>query len=813
VRGHLSFTAPFTNVTTTGVTIAGLPGARMVAASYARLDPVPAGNAIDNVSAVTNHYLAKFTSPFPSDGNGERIGTGPGTADFSQFVATGVFSSGWTPETAAGVRNGQNNSVKLSDATLVDAGNVHSWHFTNQSGQNCHIWRDGVQLATTFNGGGGANTSGTLRIDGTENDSFGAGTGAQTTAIPGDYGPSIIYSTVPSQTWIAAYDRCLLDPLAWMGVGAEELPGDAAGSPVAMPTPATVTAGVQTDIDVAAPAYVPSGVTAPTLSTVGTAADGGGPAHGSVSAASGKARLLEAAAYSGPDRFGFTLSASGKLLVPARSIITVQPSVTVPGGDPWMDDTSQWATIPPLSAVSSSNIVYLDSNADLARLNPGTPGKHYVLRFNATGRVTITARGTQAAPIVVRGDYDGVDRTQFRKWTNGSSPSLTIDGAAHVYITKIAWVGSPTAQPSQGSVWTTGAATRISIERCWSYGADVSSGGRYDPNAFACDSTANIRYYRIRYCEHGHPSVHTGTGHWTMSNPTGASFPQFVYLYRNLITDVNGPGAKVDPKYTFGCVLYSIGRGAPSSDMDNKAAFYENRIRSIIAAGETIEMKNTGDIIARNTLEQGVDALALRVRQGHNCQMIGNLFVQPTSGGTGAQLELRGYNHIAINNWSVKMGSTGQPTTGSTNGNADFQLWGGNVDAQSFPASKSDQASTPRPNAVNCQAGGNRMPITIGGNNGEGGLVLGACLNVVGPNASGSTAPYRNRSQSLGPDGDKDYAGRGQTRASYHGSPAYGTAFGGSTTVKDRAITDADYDEVPTRLFDADVGIACNAYP
>jgi hypothetical protein len=187
---------------------------------------------------------------------------------------------------------------QADDATLVDAGNVHSWHFTNQSGQNCHIWRDGVQLATTFNGGGGPNTSGTIGIDGTENDSLGAGTGAQTTAIPGDYGPSIIYSKVPSRTWIAAYDRCLLDPLAWMGVGAEELPGDAAGSPVAMPAPATVTAGVQSDIDVAAPAFVPTGATAPVLSTVGTAADGGGPAHGSVSAASGKARLLEAAAYS-----------------------------------------------------------------------------------------------------------------------------------------------------------------------------------------------------------------------------------------------------------------------------------------------------------------------------------------------------------------------------------------------------------------------------------------------------------------------------------------------------------------------------------
>lgn len=378
VTGHgLSF-ATLSGITTAGVTIAGLPGARMVAASYARLNLV-AGGILNGIGAVTTHYLAKFASPFPNDGNGERVGgTAAGTADFSQFVASGVFNSGWIPEDASGNRGGQNNSVALNTPGDVDAGNIHSWHFTNQSGQNSHIWRDGVQLATTFSGGGNDHTAGTIGIDGTENDSLGAGTGAQTAAIPGDYGPSVLYSKVPSRTWIAAYDRCLLDPLAWMGVGAEELPGDAAGSPVAMPVPATVTAGAQSDIDVTSPAFVPAGATAPVLSTVGTAADGGGPAHGSVSAASGKARLLESAAYSGADRFGFTLSASGKLLVPARSIVTVQP-VVVAGKAPFY--------VPNLSGLAPQVIT---SESDLtAWFNGGNYATKYA--YVGTG-VSLSAR-------------------------------------------------------------------------------------------------------------------------------------------------------------------------------------------------------------------------------------------------------------------------------------------------------------------------------------------------------------------------------------------------------------------------------------
>jgi hypothetical protein len=389
VTGHgLSF-ATLSGITTAGVTIAGLPGARMVAASYARLN-LAAGGILNGIGAVTTHYLAKFASPFPNDGNGERVGgTGAGTADFSQFVASGVFSSGWIPEDASGNRGGQNNSVKLDDATLVDVGNTHSWHFANQSGQNSHIWRDGVQLATTFNGGGNDHTAGTIGIDGTENDSLGAGTGAQTTAIPGDYGPSVIYSKVPSRTWIAAYDRCLLDPLAWLGVGAEELPGDAAGSPVAMPAPATVTAGVQSDIDVAAPAFVPTGATAPVLS-----ADGGGPAHGSVSAASGKARLLEAAtAVPITDRFGFTLSASGRLLVPARSIVTVQPGIVL---------TTAPFFVPNLPASQQS----ITSDAQLTSFLNGSPNPANVYAFVRLGtslgaRTFSQAIGTKAHPLYI----------------------------------------------------------------------------------------------------------------------------------------------------------------------------------------------------------------------------------------------------------------------------------------------------------------------------------------------------------------------------------------------------------------------------
>jgi hypothetical protein len=169
------------------------------------------------------------------------------------------------------------------------------------------------------------------------------------------------------------------DPASFYGIGGAEDP-TALPACVAVPLSVTTSAGAYVDIDVLASAYVPAGASTPSLTTVGQ------PANGLVTTVSGKIRYTPMAGFTGSDGFAYTLTSGGKTST-ARVAVKVNALTQ---------------ELPPaLRTVNVSTWAQLQTAFAGAR-----PGDHIVLANTGSfsgDALTLSASGTAAAPIVIRG--------------------------------------------------------------------------------------------------------------------------------------------------------------------------------------------------------------------------------------------------------------------------------------------------------------------------------------------------------------------------------------------------------------------------
>lgn len=285
-------------------TIDGLPGGTFAPTSFARRT---GPTDLDGVGAVTEEFWAQLAAAPSAGGNIARMGGTPGStqpnARFSTFVnqaaAGGPYglAVGWNPWNGT-----TRNNVQFQGSAQLAAG-LHHFITTRQTAVQPAAYDGEAAVA----GSAGTAQAGTLKSETGDVFEIGAGSGAQTVAVPMVLGMYTLWSRPLSPAFRAMLHRTQADAAATVAIGGEELPGDAAPSPVAMPVASDVVAGSTVDLDVVAAAYLPPGAAPPSLAATGA------PAKGSASIAAGKLRIaIASGAAPGPDRCAFTLNSGAR---------------------------------------------------------------------------------------------------------------------------------------------------------------------------------------------------------------------------------------------------------------------------------------------------------------------------------------------------------------------------------------------------------------------------------------------------------------------------------------------------------------------
>ena len=240
------------------------------------------------------------------------------------------------------------------------------------------------------------------------------------------------------------------------------------------------------------------------------------PARGSVQLVGGKARLVESASYVGQDGFGFTLVANGRLLVPARAIVTVQGVVLAGGGEglaPAFPTTG--GVIGPV-AIGTLQATY--DALTPAQVAAGvtvlvTPGG------TLSGNLTLGKSGAAAAPIIVRvGTLSGgqfVDPTSFPAGTFAGYVDFTGD---HNWVRGLSFGAGGRVRAG---------ATGNRLNRCYVTGAfNGTDHGPGNGNCLVDYGPSSI----FDWCEIDN-FVHVGLQHWPSQGSLGG------FAYRTWIHD------------------------------------------------------------------------------------------------------------------------------------------------------------------------------------------------------------------------------------------------------------------------------------
>lgn len=216
-------------------TINGMTGGVFAASSYARANGPTWAHGL---SEHTTEMLVNITNL--AEGNLHRIGgTGAGTADFSSWANSAQGLS-----TGVNIRAGANTGNMQAVSRDPIATGLTVLHLAWKSQEQPVIWRGETQVPATLEG---SVRTGTITVDGSDNESVGAGTGSQTTAALGTYAWHISWPKRLSPAWMTISARAQLDPASMMGIGEREVASEGNQSPVALPIKATATAQITLD--------------------------------------------------------------------------------------------------------------------------------------------------------------------------------------------------------------------------------------------------------------------------------------------------------------------------------------------------------------------------------------------------------------------------------------------------------------------------------------------------------------------------------------------------------------------------------------
>ena len=238
--------------------------------------------------------------------------------------------------------------------------------------------------------------------------------------------------------WIALEHANLAQPQACYGLGGEDVAGDAATAPVALPLAARIAVGTHVDLDPLAVAWGPAGG-GTALAAVET------PADGKATIVDGRLRYTPRAGFVGTDSFAYTLIGGGAKTSTALVTVTVAAAPLQAVDDTVSTSADQAAVI---------DVLANDTGTSLAILGAGAPA-HGTTSLNGNGSITYRPAA----------DFTGTDSFTYRVG-NGSGESsarvlVTVtDGAAdlpYAYVHKPASAILPTSD-SDIVVWTIPAA-------------------------------------------------------------------------------------------------------------------------------------------------------------------------------------------------------------------------------------------------------------------------------------------------------------------------------------------------------------------
>jgi hypothetical protein len=406
---------------TPGFSLAGMPAGRFAAAGYCRkLSPAYVGH----LTAVTNEIVFRLDAvPGLSDqGNLDRVGGTPLSAQVNARYSSWIDNGGrinaganWY-DAATGK---QNNGSVQTGAGSVDAGLTHVMA-VRQSSRDAIIYKNGVPLpATVINPA----TAGYVNVLANDEDTVGAGEGAQTTCLPGLYAIDVHWSQACSAAFCAMRYRSEIECRSVAGMGAFDAAGDANESPVAAPW-RTTNDGTQQDYDVAARAFDSDGDPV-TLTDVKPSTHGGD----TTSLTGGKVRYARQPGWAGGvAEVPFTVGDGRGKASSSYLRLVVAPAIA--GGAPMY--------VPALPA----SFQRIASDAALTSfLNSGpNPAAVYALvsKGVALGARTISqAIGSKAHPLYIVAERNSADQEDFAgRATIGrvthSAPFAWLDGFVHL---------------------------------------------------------------------------------------------------------------------------------------------------------------------------------------------------------------------------------------------------------------------------------------------------------------------------------------------------------------------------------------------
>jgi hypothetical protein len=472
-----------------------------------------------------------------------------------------------------------------------------------------------------------------------------------------------------------------------------------------------------------------------------------------------------------------TLSGSQSVQIEGPASVSIQllrqEETPTPPDEDWPD--------PPILLLVGANRVAVDTAAELATAVAAvSAGKQIVLTNNiaTTATLTFSAIGTEASPVVLRGD----NASDFpQNWRVLRDATINIRGS-RLIITNLVlnnckiFFGQSTATASRyhynritRTVHTggTGGGKR---DACITVGA----GGRYiriDHNQFGKYGTTSMRRSGIvgdqatlsaKLIEEILPVGTTPYTAWpgpartgSITAPTQNNYSENIQVDYNLFSEFEKDGTEQAAGYG----LFT-GQDNGESHLPSRWDIHHNLFRKLQggSARPWIENKNSYTTIRNNTFERvsASDVMGhVRLRHGDNNTIEENVFVARGAWLTG-EIQVRGDGNTIINNQSVAI-----PSASVLSNDDKIILYSGGLDAIFWPT-RTGQAtgdSSYQIASLRCSCGGNKMVVEYGENNGNNASQMGvpARLHSIGAGSGGTASRNQSVAAASGFSSPTDY--------------------------------------------------------
>jgi hypothetical protein len=461
----------------------------------------------------------------------------------------------------------------------------------------------------------------------------------------------------------------------------------------------------------------------------------------------------------------------GYLIIESLASTRVNATRVVDDGGPIVGGVfpgGPWTRVQPYA--SRPNKVFVGSAGALqSALDSADPGDCIVINASFTvPSITVKCKGTADSKIIICSDKDGLGESEYRVLSGGN---ITVDGGAH-------FIWRATALDGVHFELTNGNDFQIESNRMVGFNGGSTTSvytGGYAINCTSLGTTKNVLIAFNRY---------TGnTATWMHLDPAANKHTDY------LITHNHTENTKYGGSFAFG---HNPGNAQINTRF--RIQYHLDTGRS--GTGDQMELKHSGITADKCTFEMAstsggrpnqikirqsaLDDADVDILEGRGTNFLNLLIVtNPTQ--DAAQITVRGRHNKVKNCWAVRLAAGERPSLSSPiSGGGVIILFRAYSNGATFPESDPPSAE---PEGVNRQAsaykttvGGNRMRVTT--------------------TSESDVAPYEPA------DNWVPTSGKSRNFASQL------TSSNSIRTKTDGVIPDADYDQVPLRMFKADVGPA-----